>query len=346
MRRDGPFSRLSRASKPGRPLLTITLPPRLARFLIAAGAQAASDDRMTVHPNDMRPQDHFGTSWDVPSSVGTSSTPHHINTESTGAAIAAIDPAVRMALRRHPLVLAVLLSDLIIQALDLDQALARGLDLDLDYARRLSHNLIRASDRAHNLDLIYARRLADKLARARSLARDLDNGGYLHHIPARNRAYARVLASDLARVLASDLDLAQDLVDLSGSDDLIRSLSTARDLTRTIDLSLGLDHARSLAHHIALMMGRHLGIKQVEGLATALLNGALDDFTHADLTHVELDERNLIGVRWSVSGTIWPPGTDIDRLRSRSKETPPGTGIYVIGKGPEGLDRDPETSYV
>ena len=32
----------------------------------------------------------------------------------------------------------------------------------------------------------------------------------------------------------------------------------------------------------------------------------------ADLSHTDLTGLDLIGVRWSVSGTGWPPGTDVD----------------------------------
>jgi hypothetical protein len=66
----------------------------------------------------------------------------------------------------------------------------------------------------------------------------------------------------------------------------------------------------------------------LEGLAAALLDGALDDFTHADITHADLAGIDLTGVRWSASGTEWPPGTNVNALRARSREVAPG--IYVI----------------
>ncbi len=77
-------------------------------------------------------------------------------------------------------------------------------------------------------------------------------------------------------------------------------------------------------------MGRALGVQQVEGLAAALLEGALDDFTRADLAHTDLTGRDLTGVRWSDWGTRWPPGTDVNQLQARSREVAPGTGVYVI----------------
>ena len=72
-----------------------------------------------------------------------------------------------------------------------------------------------------------------------------------------------------------------------------------------------------------------LGISPTEGLAEALLDGALDDFTSADLTHTSLADADLTGVRWSLPGTIWPPGTDVKALLARSEEVEPG-GVLVI----------------
>ena len=66
------------------------------------------------------------------------------------------------------------------------------------------------------------------------------------------------------------------------------------------------------------------------GLAAALLEGVLDDFTRADLAHADLTGRNLTGIRWSDWGTTWPPGTDTGALRAQSQEVGDGNGIFVI----------------
>jgi hypothetical protein len=79
----------------------------------------------------------------------------------------------------------------------------------------------------------------------------------------------------------------------------------------------------------------------LEGLASALLAGALDDFTRTDLSGIDLTGVDLIGIRWSEWGTHWPPGTDIDQLRLASEETEPGSGIFVIMQ-PGGTDRKRE----
>jgi hypothetical protein len=76
------------------------------------------------------------------------------------------------------------------------------------------------------------------------------------------------------------------------------------------------------------MVSDILGLRQVEGLATTLLAGALDDFTHADLSLTDLVGRDLTGIRWSDQGTTWPPETDTDKMRARSQEIVPG--VYEI----------------
>jgi len=59
---------------------------------------------------------------------------------------------------------------------------------------------------------------------------------------------------------------------------------------------------------------------------------------HADLTQADLTGRDLTGVRWSDRGTRWPPGTDVDQLRMRSREVAHGTGVYVIAS-PGDIDK-------
>jgi hypothetical protein len=241
---------------------------------------------------------------------------------SVAAAIEAADPAVRVALRRDPVILAVILSDLTVRALVVANETLTGRALDLGHALACDLALARDLVRALNLDIDLGRDL--DLGRAR--ARDLDLSGDL----------ACGLALDLARGLARALDLALDLARADGRVlDLGRALDLARGLARGRGRALGLARALGVALDITdqavMAVGRALGVQQVEGLATALLEGALDDFTNADLTRVDLSGRNLTGVRWSDWGTRWPPGTDVDWLQARSREVAPDTGIYVIG---------------
>jgi hypothetical protein len=56
----------------------------------------------------------------------------------------------------------------------------------------------------------------------------------------------------------------------------------------------------------------------------------MDDFTNSDLTHASLADADLAGVRWSLAGTIWPPGTNVKALLARSEEVQPASGVLVF----------------
>jgi hypothetical protein len=245
----------------------------------------------------------------LPSSAAAPLTPPSPPATPAAIAIATADPAARMALRRHPIILAAILSDLTVRAL----TIANETSAARDIARARDIALALARDHARDRDHALARALALNLARAR------------------DHALARALALNLARALALDLDRALALaLDRALARDRALDRALALDLDRALDLARNLAFARDTAHQTALVVGRALGIGQVEGLAAALLDGALDDFTHADLARADFTGRDLTGVRWSDSGTTWPPGTDVERLRARSREVGHGTGIYVI----------------
>lgn len=250
-----------------------------------------------------------------PAAASSSRTPGQ---PGTAAAITDAAPEARIALRRNPVILAVILSDLTVRALtitgeaetlarDLDRELLRELagDLALESARGHAQNLDRELDRARNLlnpDLTrgpnFERELARELTRALALCLD--------------RAHARARGHD-RDLLDHALDHARELLD--------RNL-----LVRHLDYALGL--ARDIASQTAQVVGDALGLRQVEGLAGVLLEGALDDFTVADLARTDLAGRDLTGIRWSDRGTTWPPGTDVDALRARSREV--AAGVYVV----------------
>jgi hypothetical protein len=220
------------------------------------------------------------------------------------AAIKAADPAARMALRRSPIARAVILGDLIARTLtNTSQADDRILDRDLD---RALNGHAEALHRA--AETVGANRAHILVGVLRDILGRLINGGLYYAI-----------ARDLDLALRRDLESA-----------LRRDLDLALDLAREVDRDLDLDLARRLVQETARIMCRALGIRLVEGLAAALLEGALDDFTQADLTRTSLAGRDLAGVRWSDWGTMWPPGTDTGELRARSREITPGTGIYKI----------------
>ena len=56
----------------------------------------------------------------------------------------------------------------------------------------------------------------------------------------------------------------------------------------------------------------------------------MDDFTRADLTYASLADADLTGVRWSLSGTIWPLRPTSKALLARSEEVETGGGVLVV----------------
>jgi hypothetical protein len=272
------------------------------------------------------------------------------------AAIAAAHPAARMALRRNPLIQVVIISDLLIRALTiaakvtdyfvlpsshhLDQAREMARDLVSDLALARAHARVRYHPLAFTSALNRARDLRHNIGHNIDLDLDLDLA--VARDLARDLALARALVRDLAHVgdLDRTLALARDL-DLNIARNLDHDRSFDRDLDRrATGLARALSNASELAHHAAFRVCQVLGIQRVDGLAAALLDGALDDFTHADLADVNLSGIDLTGVRWSEAGTVWPPRTDLQALRARSREVEPG--VYEItrrGDGRKAPDR-------
>jgi hypothetical protein len=221
-------------------------------------------------------------------------------------------PEVRLALRDHPVVTAVIISDLLTRALagrldrglahDLDRALAREDALGLDHTDGLDNAVAAITSR--RLALHLAAGLADgitRLLRHTDLAFEADS----------TRAF----------ILAHDLALANSL---------------GRDGERIFEPACEL--ARNLARDLAGTVAARLGLANGKGVAAALLDGALDDFTQADLSGVDLAGVDLAGVRWSEQGTRWPPELDLEKLRRNSLQTPPGSDTHVVMR-PEGKSR-------
>jgi hypothetical protein len=114
-----------------------------------------------------------------PPADASSRSPHQTE---TAAAIAAVDPTVRMALRRNPVILAAIFSDLIVRALAIVDKVHAACERDLTRAR----------DLALDLDLTPALDLDLALDRPRYLA--LDRGHARALARARDRDRARALA--------------------------------------------------------------------------------------------------------------------------------------------------------
>jgi hypothetical protein len=266
-----------------------------------------------------------------------------------------------MGVRRHPVVPAVILSDLAVRAAEIAAAFNRGRYGVLD------RPLIRALAGGLGRDLDHARRYA--LARNLQFGTAVSRGPVPALVPGQAREYDPALslargfdaAVDLARELGEaidgilapyldlrltfrdhDLELARELADgadsclgrarglafgLHGSPAREQVLSTGRVISRALDQAL--EHARAMDRVCAQGLAGRLGIATVEGLAKALAGGALDDFTSADLTCASLADADLTGVRWSLAGTAWPPGTDIRALLARSEAQPGGVLVFT-----------------
>jgi hypothetical protein len=132
-----------------------------------------------------------------------------------------------------------------------------------------------------------------------------------------------------------DLELACELAEGLGAD-LARALGPAAGpgaptsserISRALDLAC--ERSRALDRVCVQGAADRLGILSAEGLAEALLDGAMDDFTSADLTYASLAGINLTGVRWSLAGTTWPPGTNVRALLARSEQGGPD-GVLVL----------------
>jgi hypothetical protein len=273
------------------------------------------------------------------------------------AALGTADVAPRLRGRRHPVLRAAVLSGFVVRAAELaaeidggrqgnpDRPLIRALALDL--SRGLDRARTCAPGRQLGLDTIigpgsvpvFTLGQAGERSPAPALTRDYTTALRL----ARGLAGAigeRILAPGLDLRLSlsrdDDLELARELAEGLGADltrviglaaGLPASLRTRERISRALDLAC--KRSRALDRVCVQGAADRLGILPAEGLAEALLDGAMDDFTSADLTYANLAGTDLTGVRWSLSGTTWPPGTNVKKLLARSEQAGPG-GVLVI----------------
>jgi len=235
------------------------------------------------------------------------------------------------------------------QALALDRALdlARDLALALDLVVDLVVDRDHALEAARDLALERALEATRGIDRALTHARELDHAGdsldpeWVRVVNPRlgDLDRARVLARELDRALALDLalDLAPDR-DL----DRARELSLDRALEAARDLARDLGHARTIGLAIARELGLDTGHARAREIREATptpdpdlteahgnLTDAANNFVGADLTTLDPDDMNLVGIRWD-SNTRWPTPEWTDRIRRASVEDPPGSGVFVV----------------
>ncbi|MCX5278301.1 hypothetical protein [Streptomyces virginiae] len=219
-------------------------------------------------------------------------------------------------------------------ARDRDDAIARGRDPDRDlaHALRLARDLAHTVRRARTISGDIVKFFRDRVsvrARARDLADALDFARALDALIARalddaiaqnrDEAIARALDDAIARGRLLDRDLA---------DALARVRDLARALGRHVDRAAFIKiRTNEVCRAIGLALHREFRVLDAEEVLTLL-----DNFTHDDLRATDLRGSDLRGVHWS-QHTQWPPVVDVEALKTRSKETPPGSGIWIIQSG-------------
>jgi hypothetical protein len=257
-----------------------------------------------------------------------------------------------MGVRRQPEVaLRAILGDFVVRALEIAAAINDGRrgNLDRSRIRTLARDLGRdvdrlrkfARDRRIRLDLTVTRYsvLALTLDQADERYLALNLTGYFDAALDLTGALAHHLGGQLAAGLDSDIGRALALNrDLDEARKRIRNVAEARAMILNIDrsisqtLDLAFLRARALDRVCAQDLAGRLDISTTEGLADALLDGAMDDFTSADLRYANLAGADLTGVRWSLSGTSWPPEINVKALLARSEQVKPGV-LIVIRRG-------------
>ncbi|MFJ4689078.1 hypothetical protein [Streptomyces sp. NPDC088789] len=179
----------------------------------------------------------------------------------------------------------------------------RGLERACALNRALTLDLERGTDRNH------PHTIARDLDRVRAMLRVLDRV----RVPGRSLSSSLRLLLDRAHSRTRDLELALERVG-----------SPERVLTSTI--------VAIRVNEVSRAIGMVLG-QEAPALERDSVHAFINDFTMADLGAVDLDGVNLAGVRWSETGTQWGPAVDVQELKSRSEETPPHSGIWVVRSG-------------
>lgn len=241
----------------------------------------------------------------------------------TRRAIAALPAGTRLKARSNP----------ILTAASLSANVAQSISPLVSRARAFADALARLFDGAGSaaVPLALARNLDRDLALAHHLARDL---AFVRHLDL-DLDLARILnrARRLTRDLARDFAFTRRLVRALDPADYLPlnpavALDSARRLVR--DLARELDRARELARDLDRRAAQVLGLdsENAQGLGAVLAAGGLDDFTDADLSSTDLTGIGLDGVYWSTWGTQWPPGFDVERLKTESRKV--DVGVYVV----------------
>ncbi|MGW2747076.1 hypothetical protein [Streptomyces sp. NPDC001450] len=212
-------------------------------------------------------------------------------------------------------------------ALEITHALGR----DLELAQNSVLESYSARVRVPDLELERVFERARSLNRALSL--DLERGGG-------NATSARARDLDRARALVMVLKRAGRYANFTPSLALIlrRALDRADDVVRVLELAgstgglLGSLIVTIRVTEVARAVGMVLH-REPPALDGTSVHTFVNDFTTSDLRAVPLDGVDLDGVRWSETGTRWPPVVDVEDLKARSEESPAHSGIWVVRSG-------------
>ncbi|MEU3567564.1 hypothetical protein AB0E96_03900 [Kitasatospora sp. NPDC036755] len=240
-----------------------------------------------------------------------------------------LGPERRLELREHPLVTAAILADLLIRTVTLAQDLTDG----LGFGRYHGMPLKRAAFAAQGIAEGIAQGLDGRAALAWGL-RDMAHEivALLEpHYPAIDQA-SRV-GRVLVREMVSTIDQRVRSADHPAIAEFLRACQVFTYAVRGGDLIRAVQEVEYLARALASRVGELFGLGEPEALDLEFLSEILDDFTTADLSTADLTHVDLAGVRWSELRTRWPTEVSIDRLREDSRETLPGSGVYIIRPG-------------
>ncbi|MFE6050425.1 hypothetical protein ACFQ6N_06710 [Kitasatospora sp. NPDC056446] len=240
-----------------------------------------------------------------------------------------IGPEQRLALREHPLVTSAILADLLIRTVVLAQDLTYGLGFGR-YHRMPLKRAVFAAQRV-------AQGIAHELDRRAALAWELRDMAHEivallePHYPAIDQAGK--VGQVLVREMAATIDQRVRSAEHPAIAEFLRACQVFMYAVHGGDLTRAVQEVEYLTRALAAQVGELLGLGEPENLDLEFLSEILDDFTAADLSTTDLTRVDLAGVRWSELRTRWPAEISVDRLREDSRETLPGSGIYIIRPG-------------
>ncbi|WP_159394325.1 hypothetical protein [Streptomyces sp. NRRL S-495] len=240
-----------------------------------------------------------------------------------------IGPEQRLVLRGHPLVTSAILADLLIRTVVLAQDLTYGLGFGRYHGMPLQQAVFAAQG--------VARGIAQELDRRAALAWDLRDLAHEivallePHYPEIDRA--RRVGQLLVREMVTTIDKRVRTADHPAIAEFLRACEVFMFAVLGGDLTRAVREVQYLSRVLVEQVGELLELGEPENLDLEFLAEVLDDFTTADLTSVDLAGVDLAGVRWSELRTRWPAAISVDQLRADSRETLPGSGIYIVRPG-------------